>query len=590
MASASSSSSSSRQGSAPAGAAPAADGLPARRDPHAAVIADLQTWQNKAYLGGFRSRRNRYYHAQTQTLTAYDLKAMARKEHFHRDAQTVFIHNRTSQTVTESGTQMTKTGCYVSPEGDKVLVARPYITADERHAQKVAAVITLQCWVRVIYAKRLVRFLRHKRDVLLQEQQRQAEHAVYLMGRAAEKARRAKMNPRTQADFDVLYHGLELWRRAETERIKASYTGDALTAELLALTNQQTDLLCKMEALKQAAATQHKARVIDKKIEAMSTPRTIQVPVMNNKIVSVAIETPTVRRAQELRAIYEALGSNELTIDERLSLLLTVKHTVKEFDCNLTRDMVDLVDREADQMRRGRPAAALEGCRARLRQLMVQFIENPEFNPVAVWYSKPALRGLMAFTEGGLASGTHPDRLHALVGAKVYLCKNCGNYRASTDFALSTTQQNLGRCKECTREENIGVQRADDAVYATMLQDLLERERASPQGDALASMLHENDIRYLVEHIWASSSAISGICPMNTLTLVRWDSQHPFSPWNSVLLTYSEGAEHLKVSPDAVYGAGFLEKVRQRQLLARKHFTELLKMSKTFKTQLGIRA
>jgi hypothetical protein len=35
-----------------------------------------------------------------------------------------------------------------------------------------------------------------------------------------------------------------------------------------------------------------------------------------------------------------------LSTDERLDVLLHVKWTVKDFDCNLTREIVDLIDRE----------------------------------------------------------------------------------------------------------------------------------------------------------------------------------------------------------------------------------------------------
>ena len=34
---------------------------------------------------------------------------------------------------------------------------------------------------------------------------------------------------------------------------------------------------------------------------------------------------------------------------------------VKEFDCNLTREMVDLIDREADMLNRGRPEKSFAG-------------------------------------------------------------------------------------------------------------------------------------------------------------------------------------------------------------------------------------
>ena len=50
-----------------------------------------------------------------------------------------------------------------------------------------------------------------------------------------------------------------------------------------------------------------------------------------------------------------------LTVDERLDIFLNTKWTVKEWDCNLTREIVELIDREADMLNRGRPEASLEG-------------------------------------------------------------------------------------------------------------------------------------------------------------------------------------------------------------------------------------
>jgi len=55
------------------------------------------------------------------------------------------------------------------------------------------------------------------------------------------------------------------------------------------------------------------------------------------------------------------LKLKNLTVDERLDILLNTKWTVKEWDCNLTREIVELIDREADMLNRGRPEASLEG-------------------------------------------------------------------------------------------------------------------------------------------------------------------------------------------------------------------------------------
>ena len=54
----------------------------------------------------------------------------------------------------------------------------------------------------------------------------------------------------------------------------------------------------------------------------------------------------------------------------------------------MTRDIVDLIDREADMLNRGRSETSLTGLRKRLANLFLQFIETPEFNPEAARFQK----------------------------------------------------------------------------------------------------------------------------------------------------------------------------------------------------------
>ena len=100
------------------------------------------------------------------------------------------------------------------------------------------------------------------------------------------------------------------------------------------------------------------------------------------------VHTPFTTRAKELMELYNGLMLPLLTVDERLDVLLHVKWTVKEFDCNLSRDIVELIDREADMLNRGRSEASLQGLRKRLANLFLQFIETPEFNPEAARFQK----------------------------------------------------------------------------------------------------------------------------------------------------------------------------------------------------------
>lgn len=64
------------------------------------------------------------------------------------------------------------------------------------------------------------------------------------------------------------------------------------------------------------------------------------------------VHTPGTVRARELQQLHRGLALPHLGVDERLDLLLHVKWTVKEFDCGLTREIVQLIDREADLLNR----------------------------------------------------------------------------------------------------------------------------------------------------------------------------------------------------------------------------------------------
>jgi hypothetical protein len=72
--------------------------------------------------------------------------------------------------------------------------------------------------------------------------------------------------------------------------------------------------------------------------------------------------------------LYKGLRMRKISTDERLDILLNTKWTVKEWDCNLTREIVELIDREANMLDRSRPESSLEGLRQRLANLFLQFI------------------------------------------------------------------------------------------------------------------------------------------------------------------------------------------------------------------------
>ena len=129
---------------------------------------------------------------------------------------------------------------------------------------------------------------------------------------------------------------------------------------------------------------ENRSRRIKRMLELMAEPKKWEL----NDGDICQVHTPFSTRAKELMELYNGLMLPLLTVDERLDVLLHVKWTVKEFDCNLSRDIVELIDREADMLNRGRGEASLSGLRKHLANLFLQFIETPEFNPEAARFQK----------------------------------------------------------------------------------------------------------------------------------------------------------------------------------------------------------
>lgn len=102
---------------------------------------------------------------------------------------------------------------------------------------------------------------------------------------------------------------------------------------------QETRLLQTIDHLKQVACKENKASRVRWTLKDLSKPKTWDLA--NGKTVEV--HTPLTTRARELMHLYHGLNLPLLSIEERLDVLLHVKWTVKEFDCTLTREIVDLV-------------------------------------------------------------------------------------------------------------------------------------------------------------------------------------------------------------------------------------------------------
>eukprot|EP00111_Clytia_hemisphaerica_P006283 TCONS_00018189-protein len=507
----------------------------------------------KPFLGGFRHKLTgvEYLNASAQTFPKKVLASTVEK--FNRDTQTVTTKNYGQQTFNETSTQMTKPGCYISDVKDVVKVPGPYVTAEEKEKMRLEKIIILQSYWRRWLSTNFVKKLKRDKQDRLDWEHKQAEQ------RAAERAERLRreferrMKPRTKADFDLLYSALEKWRQEEIERINTNHSGPERKAALVGLLEQETYLIQSIERHRINADRNNEEAHILRTLEKAGSAKFWRA--YDGQVTQMS--TQHTIRAKELKDLYGSLQMDYLTTDERLDVLLSVKQTVAEHDCKLTQELISLIDREADLLGRKVKNSNLDGLRQRINTLFIQYCKTPMFNPEIARLLKV------------------PQDVNKL-RKDIYFCPSCNKYLPATEFPLASNSKITGRCKKCCALDNNSRLRHDFTKIRFILQNLRQTEEAFNDNSKIAFIIQDADLRYLIENIWNSQSALSGVEDLYELVLIRWNRHEPWSPWNCVLFTKDEASAHMKLeNVSEAYGRIFIGKVRNKHLLAKQHFAKL---------------
>ncbi|XP_058045882.1 IQ and ubiquitin-like domain-containing protein [Ahaetulla prasina] len=506
----------------------------------------------KPFLGGFRHKETgtEYHNAGSQT----DPKKRPDKEYeeFCRSTQTVVERKKLLETTNTTSTQMTKIGVYVSNVTDKLIEPKPYVTAEEYHERRLKATIVIQTyyrrWLAIQWVKKLKEQLRLRLEWERQEELRKQREREEKLLREYNR----RMHPKSKDDFELLYHALELWRKEELEGINSAFTGAERKAALCGLLEKETQLIACIGRHKLNAVEDNHEKAILSFLEKCAEPKRWKA--FDGR--TTEMDTQFTLRARELLGIYRSISMKDIPQDERLDVLLTLKHTVKEHECILTQEIVELIDREADLMMRAVKECNLQGLRQRICTLFLQYIKTPLFNPeVARLLKVPA----------------DPMKLYH----NIYFCLGCKKYLPSTSFAISVSSCTIGRCRQCCKLDNEARKREAFLKYKRMLRNLRDSEMKYNDGAKIAFILQLQDLHYMVEHFWGSQSVLSAWDDLYDLVMVRWNKWQEWSPWNTILLKDDEAEAHLKLTDlEKAYEKVFIHRVRHKQMLARNYFSQ----------------
>ncbi|KAL7678812.1 putative IQ and ubiquitin-like domain-containing protein [Plasmopara halstedii] len=336
----------------------------------------------KVYLGGYKHRKTLqlYHHASTQT-DILEPRGPHGPLRYHRDTQTQILVTCSIQTKRESGTQMSRRDLKLDEAFDYQITAHPYFDSYQFESLREDSVLVIQRMWRGYRARDLVFSMLEQR-----RRSKEIKTLTSLDAQAAEKSRKERqvtrrMHPNSVNDFESLYNELATWRQHECQKVRAQTHLDQSDKQraIDGILKKETKLLQTIDRLKVTATEGNRNQQIESMMQFMARPKLWQLS--DGGIQNV--HTPFTIRAKELMDLYHGLRTPLHSVDERLDMLLHIKWTVQEFDCPLTREIIELIDREADMLHRGRKEKSFEGLRKRLTNLFLQFLETPEFNPEA---------------------------------------------------------------------------------------------------------------------------------------------------------------------------------------------------------------
>nr|XP_025147234.1 IQ and ubiquitin-like domain-containing protein isoform X3 [Bubalus bubalis] len=414
-------------------------------------------------------------------------------------------------------------------------------------------IIVIQTYYRRWHAKVVVEDLRRQKMFRLQWEAEEEHRKIREKKEWMKLDYYRRHNPQTKEDFELLYNALELWRQEELTRINQFFTGAERKAALCELLEKETQIIASIGRHRYITYTENQEAEIQSFLDKCSAPKTWRR--FDGKIIDM--DTQFTIRARELQNIYNCIMLKNVSQDERLDVLLTLKHTVKEHECKLTQEILELIDREVDLMMRGVKHQNLEGLRKRIATLFFHYIKTPLFNPEVARHLKVPQDPLKFYK-------------------KIYFCHSCQLYLPSAEFLVSSTSHRIYQCRQCINLDNESRKRESYLKYKCLLQRLYCSEADYEDGSEIAFLIQLQDIQYLTENIWASQSVLSAWKDLNDLVMVRWDKSVEWSPWNCILLTKDEGVTHLKLkSIEEGYEPLFIHKIKHKHFLAKNYFSQI---------------
>ncbi|KAF0760365.1 IQ and ubiquitin-like domain-containing protein [Aphis craccivora] len=354
-----------------------------------------------------------------------------------------------------------------------------------------------------------------------------------------------------QQHFYSLYTMIGKWWKKERQRIKEIEAEKSRKAAQMNLLKKEIKFLLEME--KQRSELKYELTKHDDLTFLNKTSKPKMFKNRAGKLLTV--DTVGNQKARALKEIYAKIVIPREGVD-RAEALDELHAAVSASSYKYKEHLLAAVAMEKGLADMGADAVSLRSARSRVEQMFRHYIRQPDVNPEADSYYRPTEKRLL----------------------NVYTCIRCKRNLAATDFSLESRVNRTNVCASCEWTEQVGHKRIDMAPYRRMLKALRHDEMQLAAYGSECFLMQPTEVYRLVSVVWREKSAVGESGQLNSLRLVRWRRQEPWSPWNCVLLTRAEAEAHCRLDGDPAdcYDEQFVRSVTNKHLMARLQFSNLV--------------
>lgn len=463
----------------------------------------------KPWLGGYVHTESgiEYHHGYTQTGPRRP-KAPPEKLN-HRDTQTYWLRNRKHDTTYERATQMANENVYIPSITDKIKIVKEYETADERDKRRdvEGKVGTIQRYFRAWKIRKALKVLsvEYRRRVALQL----AEDEFDAQENVDRKKREiiCKIFPRSKTDFCILYALVEQWKRSEINRICTYTTGAAKMAEFYMLLETEIKMLRAIERHREAVKADVRIQKDQEFLKLLGDPLKWNSKYKN---LEVSMDTLETQKGREYRGIYFSLCDLTSDTEDRIQALLNLKLSLKDHNCQVGNQLVNLANRAVELMVRGIDMKHLDMLMKRIQVMFLWLVKDRDCS-FGVTHRMVRVK-------------------EKLMHKNLFLCSRCYKFKLHEQFVINPDLKTLRVCRVCSWDDRTMEPWIDLAPYQFMLRSIRREERRKKSQSSVAFILTPRDIHYIVMTIWHGHSALSERKDLYNLVLCRWSKDDVWTP------------------------------------------------------------